>query len=66
MRQWKQHSSFFLFSPADEASLYMLGSSNVQLYEVKAFDEDFHSWFIGQTVQRGWSHYIVNSNVIES
>uniref|UniRef100_A0A667Z1I5 Ribonuclease H2 subunit B n=1 Tax=Myripristis murdjan TaxID=586833 RepID=A0A667Z1I5_9TELE len=35
----------------DSASLYMLGS-DVQLYEVKAFKEDFHSWFIGQTVQR--------------
>ncbi|XP_026231455.1 ribonuclease H2 subunit B isoform X2 [Anabas testudineus] len=36
----------------DEASLYMLGSCDEQLYEVKAFDEDFHSWFVGQTVQR--------------
>uniref|UniRef100_A0A665V4B4 Ribonuclease H2 subunit B n=1 Tax=Echeneis naucrates TaxID=173247 RepID=A0A665V4B4_ECHNA len=37
----------------DAASLYMLGSGDAQLYEVKAFDEDFHSWFVGQTVQRG-------------
>ncbi|MEQ2243483.1 hypothetical protein ILYODFUR_007466, partial [Ilyodon furcidens] len=36
----------------EEASLYMLGSGDVQLYEVKAFEEDFHSWFVGQTVQR--------------
>uniref|UniRef100_A0A8P4KL79 Ribonuclease H2 subunit B n=1 Tax=Dicentrarchus labrax TaxID=13489 RepID=A0A8P4KL79_DICLA len=36
----------------DAASLYMLGSGDVQLFEVKAFDEDFHSWFVGQTVQR--------------
>ncbi|CAB1328989.1 unnamed protein product, partial [Coregonus sp. 'balchen'] len=33
----------------DAASLYLLGSGDVQLYEVKAFNEDFHSWFIGQT-----------------
>lgn len=36
----------------DTASLYMLGSGDVQLFEVKAFEEDFHSWFVGQTVQR--------------
>ncbi|KAM9850687.1 ribonuclease H2 subunit B isoform 2-T2 [Aulostomus maculatus] len=30
----------------------MLGSGDVQLYEVKAFIEDNRSWFIGQTVQR--------------
>ncbi|XP_032424105.1 ribonuclease H2 subunit B isoform X2 [Xiphophorus hellerii] len=36
----------------DEASLYMLSAGDVQLYEVKAFEEDFHSWFVGQTVQR--------------
>uniref|UniRef100_A0A665V495 Ribonuclease H2 subunit B n=1 Tax=Echeneis naucrates TaxID=173247 RepID=A0A665V495_ECHNA len=41
-----------VFHPADAASLYMLGSGDAQLYEVKAFDEDFHSWFVGQTVQR--------------
>lgn len=33
----------------------MLSSGDAQLFEVKAFDEDFHSWFVGQTVQRGWS-----------
>ncbi|XP_020791937.1 ribonuclease H2 subunit B isoform X2 [Boleophthalmus pectinirostris] len=36
----------------DTVSLYMLGSGDTQLYEVKAFDEDYHSWFIGQTVQQ--------------
>ncbi|XP_040913232.1 ribonuclease H2 subunit B isoform X2 [Toxotes jaculatrix] len=36
----------------DAASLYMLGGGDAQLYEVKAFEEDFHSWFVGQTVQR--------------
>ncbi|XP_059198292.1 ribonuclease H2 subunit B [Centropristis striata] len=42
-----------LRNPAtDAASLYMLNSGDVQLFEVKAFEEDFHSWFVGQTVQR--------------
>ncbi|CAN9497545.1 unnamed protein product [Ophioblennius macclurei] len=36
----------------DEASLYLFGGGDVQLYEVKAFEEGFRSWFIGQTVQR--------------
>ncbi|XP_033984651.1 ribonuclease H2 subunit B isoform X2 [Trematomus bernacchii] len=36
----------------DAASLYMLSGGDVQLFEVKAFEEDFHSWFVGQTVQR--------------
>uniref|UniRef100_A0A1A8BLP5 Ribonuclease H2 subunit B n=1 Tax=Nothobranchius kadleci TaxID=1051664 RepID=A0A1A8BLP5_NOTKA len=36
----------------DGASLYLLGSGDLQLYEVKAFEEDFHSWFVDQTVQR--------------
>ncbi|XP_047457710.1 ribonuclease H2 subunit B isoform X2 [Mugil cephalus] len=36
----------------DAASLYLLGSGDVQLYEVKAFQEDFRSWFVGQSVQR--------------
>ncbi|XP_018584810.1 ribonuclease H2 subunit B [Scleropages formosus] len=34
------------------ASLYMFGSDDAHLYEVKAFNEDCHSWFIGQTVHR--------------
>lgn len=36
----------------DAVSLYLLGSDDTQLYEVKAFEEDCHSWFIGQTVQQ--------------
>ncbi|KAM3607720.1 uncharacterized protein V6R79_012570 [Siganus canaliculatus] len=36
----------------DAASLYMLSGGDAQLFEVKAFEEDFHSWFVGQTVQR--------------
>ncbi|KAM3861779.1 ribonuclease H2 subunit B [Diretmus argenteus] len=36
----------------DTASLYMLSSGDMQLSEVKAFKEEFHSWFIGQTIQR--------------
>ncbi|XP_077392870.1 ribonuclease H2 subunit B isoform X1 [Festucalex cinctus] len=45
-----------LRNPAtDAASLYMLsgGEGNLQLHEVKAFEEDYRSWFVGQTVQRG-------------
>ncbi|KAJ3610370.1 hypothetical protein NHX12_022462 [Muraenolepis orangiensis] len=36
----------------DAASLYLFSSGDVGLYEVKAFTEDCHSWFIGQAVQR--------------
>lgn len=42
-----------LKNPHTEAtSLYLLGSNDTKLYEVKAFEEDCHSWFIGQTVQQ--------------
>ncbi|XP_036397129.1 ribonuclease H2 subunit B [Megalops cyprinoides] len=42
-----------LRNPAtDAASLYLFGSGDSQLYEVKAFNEDYHSWFVGQAVQR--------------
>ncbi|KAM6985981.1 ribonuclease H2 subunit B [Aplochiton taeniatus] len=42
-----------LRNPATDAeSLYLFDNGDVQLYEVKAFKEDCHSWFIGQTVQR--------------
>ncbi|KTF83094.1 hypothetical protein cypCar_00014686 [Cyprinus carpio] len=34
------------------SSLYLFGRGDVTVYEVKAFSEDFRSWFIGQTVQR--------------
>lgn len=33
-------------------ALYLFSSDCKQVYEVKAFDEDHHSWFIGQSVQR--------------
>lgn len=33
--------------------MYLFGRGDVTVYEVKAFSEDFRSWFIGQTVQRG-------------
>ncbi|XP_061698653.1 ribonuclease H2 subunit B [Syngnathoides biaculeatus] len=46
-----------LRNPAtDAASLYMLSSGSddgdLRLYEVKAFEEDFRSWFVGQKVHR--------------
>lgn len=41
----------------------MLACGDLQLYEAKAFEEDFHSWFVGQTVQRGGPRY---ANVIQS
>ncbi|TFK07531.1 E3 ubiquitin-protein ligase RNF115 [Platysternon megacephalum] len=34
-----------------EAALYLFNSSAQQLFEVKAFHEEYRSWFIGQTVQ---------------
>lgn len=34
------------------SSLYLFGCGDLSVYEVKAFSEDFRSWFIGQTVQR--------------
>ncbi|KAF0026632.1 hypothetical protein F2P81_021369 [Scophthalmus maximus] len=47
----EQNDSWVVIA-ADATCLYMLGAGDVQLYEVKAFEEDFHSWFVGQTVQR--------------
>lgn len=41
----------------------MLSSGDVQLFEVKAFEEDFHSWFVGQTVQRGNTTNYTNTKV---
>nr|XP_025039564.1 ribonuclease H2 subunit B-like [Pelodiscus sinensis] len=35
-----------------EAALYLFNSSVQQLFEVKAFHEEYRSWFIGQAVQR--------------
>ncbi|KAM9031922.1 ribonuclease H2 subunit B isoform X3 [Sarcophilus harrisii] len=34
-----------------EAALYLFDTNAQQLFEVKAFHEDYHSWFIDQTVQ---------------
>ncbi|XP_068919709.1 ribonuclease H2 subunit B isoform X2 [Petaurus breviceps papuanus] len=34
-----------------EAALYLFDTNVQQLFEVKAFHEEYHSWFIGQTVQ---------------
>lgn len=42
-----------LFVNAGSSSLYLFGCGDVSVYEVKAFSEDFRSWFIGRTVQRG-------------
>lgn len=38
---------------AGSSSLYLFGCGDTSVYEVKAFTEDFRSWFVGQTVQRG-------------
>uniref|UniRef100_A0A493TF37 Ribonuclease H2 subunit B n=2 Tax=Anas platyrhynchos platyrhynchos TaxID=8840 RepID=A0A493TF37_ANAPP len=35
-----------------EATLYLFNSGAQQLFEVKAFHEEYHSWFIGETVQQ--------------
>ncbi|XP_050755290.1 ribonuclease H2 subunit B isoform X2 [Gymnogyps californianus] len=35
-----------------EATLYLFNSGAQQLFEVKAFHEEYRSWFIGQTVQQ--------------
>lgn len=52
-RQNADPSFIKLKNPCTEAaSLYLLGSEDTKLYEVKAFEEDCHSWFIGQTVQQ--------------
>ncbi|XP_063069975.1 ribonuclease H2 subunit B [Engraulis encrasicolus] len=34
------------------SSLYLFSSGDSAVFEVKAFTEDYRSWFIGQTVQR--------------
>uniref|UniRef100_A0A4W3HB55 Ribonuclease H2 subunit B n=1 Tax=Callorhinchus milii TaxID=7868 RepID=A0A4W3HB55_CALMI len=44
-------NALFLSLVLDEASLYLFNSNASQIYEVKAFDENYHSWFIGQSVQ---------------
>lgn len=42
----------------------MLSSGDVQLFEVKAFEEDFHSWFVGQTVQKGNTNKLVTTQML--
>uniref|UniRef100_A0A8D0GRL2 Ribonuclease H2 subunit B n=1 Tax=Sphenodon punctatus TaxID=8508 RepID=A0A8D0GRL2_SPHPU len=39
------------FLCAGDAALYLFNSGAQQLFEVKAFHEEYHSWFIGQAVQ---------------
>nr|XP_033806038.1 ribonuclease H2 subunit B isoform X2 [Geotrypetes seraphini] len=34
-----------------EGALFLFSSCAQQLFEIKVFNEDYHSWFIGQTVQ---------------
>ncbi|KAI7808831.1 ribonuclease H2 subunit B isoform X2 [Triplophysa rosa] len=49
-----------LKNPATEgSSLYLFGRVDDSVYEVKAFTEEFRSWFIGQTVQRDGKLLIV-------
>ncbi|NXX92156.1 RNH2B Ribonuclease, partial [Centropus bengalensis] len=40
------------FFSTGEATLYLFNSGAQQLFEVKAFHEEYRSWFIGQTVQQ--------------
>ncbi|NXG27214.1 RNH2B Ribonuclease, partial [Dromaius novaehollandiae] len=40
------------FFSTGEATLYLFNSGAQQLFEVKSFQEEYHSWFIGQTVQQ--------------
>ncbi|XP_007421276.1 ribonuclease H2 subunit B isoform X1 [Python bivittatus] len=35
-----------------QAALYLFGSDAYQIFEIKAFHEEYRSWFIGQEVQR--------------
>uniref|UniRef100_A0A8D0HA58 Rnh202 triple barrel domain-containing protein n=1 Tax=Sphenodon punctatus TaxID=8508 RepID=A0A8D0HA58_SPHPU len=40
-----------LFARQCNPALYLFNRGAEQLFEVKAFHEEYHSWFIGQTVQ---------------
>lgn len=44
---------------AEGSSLYMFGRGDASVYEVKAFTEEFRSWFIGQIVHRDGKLLIV-------
>lgn len=50
VKAYKQKPDFF---STGEATLYLFNSGAQQLFEVKAFHEEYRSWFIGQTVQQG-------------
>ncbi|XP_013925725.1 PREDICTED: ribonuclease H2 subunit B [Thamnophis sirtalis] len=39
------------FSLAGQAALYLFGSDARQIFEIKAFHEEYRSWFISQEVQ---------------
>ncbi|NXW92989.1 RNH2B Ribonuclease, partial [Alopecoenas beccarii] len=49
VKAYKHKPDFF---STGEATLYLFNSGAQQLYEVKAFHEEYRSWFIGQTVQQ--------------
>lgn len=36
-----------------QAALYLFGSDAYHIFEIKAFHEEYRSWFIGQEVQYG-------------
>uniref|UniRef100_A0A663MAI6 Ribonuclease H2 subunit B n=1 Tax=Athene cunicularia TaxID=194338 RepID=A0A663MAI6_ATHCN len=48
-KAYKHKPDFF---STGEATLYLFNSGAQQLFEVKAFHEEYRSWFIGQTVQQ--------------
>ncbi|XP_027646470.1 ribonuclease H2 subunit B isoform X3 [Falco biarmicus] len=46
------HPGQWVLIAPGEATLYLFNSGAQQLFEVKAFHEEYRSWFIGQTVQQ--------------
>ncbi|NXA33835.1 RNH2B Ribonuclease, partial [Eudromia elegans] len=49
VKAYKHKPDFF---STGEATLYLFNSGAQQLFEVKCFQEEYHSWFIGQTVEQ--------------
>ncbi|KAM9245421.1 ribonuclease H2 subunit B [Leptosomus discolor] len=49
VKAYKHKTDFF---STGEATLYLFNSGAQQLFEVKAFHEEYRSWFVGQTVQQ--------------
>ncbi|NXA48410.1 RNH2B Ribonuclease, partial [Nothocercus julius] len=49
LKAYKHKPDFF---STGEATLYLFNSGAQQLFEVKCFQEEYHSWFIGQTVEQ--------------